>query len=134
MQFVVEGDDVVERLVGLVLEPLALAGDVGNLVSRKGRSLSERSSVYHVGDIIRFVQQDASREVFSVHHGRIIARLVGSSVEPCHALLEGHSLGDREGPVHGVQLRVSVHSAVVTDIPPRKETNVCGEVPFLLLL
>ena len=36
--------------------------------------------------------------------------------------------------MHGVKLRVSLHSAVVTDICPRKGTNVCGEVPFLLLL
>ena len=43
-------------------------------------------------------------------------------------------LRDQKGPVHGVQFRVSVHSTVVTDVRPRKEANVCSDVPFLLFL
>ena len=104
------------------------------MVSRKGRSLGVGPAVHQVGDVIGLVQQDGPREVFPVHHGGIVAWPVSSSAKPRHALFQGHSLWDRDGPVQGVQLRVSVYSAVVADIRPKKETSVFGEVPFLFLL
>ena len=104
------------------------------MVSRKGRSLGVGAAVHQVSNVIGLVQQDGLREVLPMHHGGIVIWPVGSGAKPRHALLYCHSLWDREGPVHGVQLRVSVYSAVVTDICPKKETSVCGEVPFLFLL
>ena len=43
---------MVERLVRFVFKPLVLAGNVGNLVSQKGRSLGVGPAVYQVGDVI----------------------------------------------------------------------------------
>ena len=69
-----------------------------------------------------------------MHHCGVVIRSVGSSAKPSHTPLESQALGDREGPVHGVELRVPVHPAVVADVQHRKETYVGGDVPFLLLL
>ena len=134
MELIVKGYDVVERLAGLVLVPLTLACNVGNLVRRKSGGLRERAPIHQVGDVIRLIQQDGPGEFLSMHHGGVVVRSVRPSAKPRQALFDRHSLRDRKGPVHGVQLWVSVHSAIVTDVRPRKEANVCGDVPFLLLL
>ena len=36
--------------------------------------------------------------------------------------------------MHGVQFRVPIHAAVITDVSPEKGTNVGIDVPFLFLL
>ena len=134
MELIVKGYDVVERLASVVLVPLTLACNVGDLVCQKSGGLSERAPIYQVGDIIRLIQQDGPGELFPMHHGGVVIRSVRSGAKPRQALFNRHSLRNRKGPVHGVQLRVSVHSAIVTDVRPRKEANVRGDVPFLLLL
>ena len=134
VQLIVEGYNVVLRLAGLVLIPLTLTRDVGNLVRRKGRSLRERSPVHQVGDVIGFIQVNGPGEFFSMHHGGVVLWSIRPSAKPRQALLDRHPLRNQKGPVHGVQFRVSVHSTIVTDVRPRKEANVCSDVPFLLFL
>ena len=134
VQLIVEGYDVVVRLTGLVLIPLTLACDVGNLVCRKSRGLRERSPVHQVGDVIRLIQVDGSGEFLPMHHGGVVFRSVRLNAKPRQALFDRHALQDQERPVHGVQFRVSVNSAIATDVRPGKEAHVCGDVPFLLLL
>ena len=134
VQLIVEGDDVVLRLAGLVLVPLSLTGNVGHLVCWQGRSLGERSPVHQVSYIIGLIQVDRSGELFSMHHGGVVFWSIGPSAKPRQALFNRHPLWDQKRPVHGVQFRVSVHSTIVTDVRPRKEANVCSDVPFLLFL
>ena len=52
-------------------------------------------------------------EVLSVHHGGVVLRSVDPGAKLRHALFYGYSLGNREGPMHGVQLWVSVGSAII---------------------
>ena len=134
VQLIVEGYDVVLRLAGLVLLPLSLTGNVGHLVCWKGRSLGERSLVQQVSYVIGLIQVDRSGELFSVHHGGVVFWPICPSTEPRQALLNRHLLWDQKRPVQGIQFRVSVHSTIVTDVCPRKEANVCSDVPFLLFL
>ena len=133
MQFIVEGDDVVERLVWFVLEPLTLAGYVGNLVRWKGRRLGVGPAIYQVSDIIGLIQHDGLREIFPMHHGGVVVRPVDAGAKPRHTLFDCHSLRDGEGPVHRIQLWVSIYSAVVAYVCPEKEASVGGKVPFLFL-
>ena len=134
VQLIIEGYDVVLWLVSLVLEPLSLAGNVGHLVPWQGRSLGECSSVHQVVDVVGLIQVDRSGELLPVHHGGVVFGLIGPRTQPRQALFNRYPLWDQKRPVHGVQLRVSVHSTVVTDVCPRKEANVCSDVPFLLFL
>ena len=125
---------MVVRLTHLVLVPLTLARDVGDLVCRKGRGLRERPTVHHVGDVVRLIQVDGSGEFLPMHHGGVVVGSVRPGTEPCQALFDRYVLWDQKGPVHVVQFRVSVYSTVVTDVHPRKEANVCSDVSLLLFL
>ena len=73
---------------------------------------------------------DRSGELFPMHHGGVVVRSIGPSTKPSQALLNRHPLWDQERPMHGVQFRVPVHAAVITDISPEKGTNVGIDVPF----
>ena len=120
--------------VRLVLVPLPLAGNVGDLVGGQGRSLEEGPSVHQVGDVVGFIHVDELCELFPMHHGGVVFWPIGSSAKPLQALLHRHPLGDQKRPVHGVQFWVSVHAAVITDVSPEKGTNVGIDVPFPFLL
>ena len=65
-----------------------------------------------------------------MHHGGVVLWSIGPSTKPHQELLDCHPLWDQKRPVHGVQFRVSIHTAVVTDVRPGKEASVGGDVPF----
>ena len=59
-------------------------------------------------------------EVTSVHHGGVRRRLVCAGLQPGQTLLKGDPLWDGEGPVDGIELKMSLDAAVVQDICPRE--------------
>ena len=134
VQLVIESYDVILRLTSLILEPFSLAGNVGHLVRWQDRSLGERSTVHQVRDVVGLIQVDRPGELFPVHHGGVVLGSIGPSAKPRQALLNCHPLKNHERPVHGVQFRVSVRTAVVMDVRPGKEANVGSDVPLLLFL
>ena len=69
-----------------------------------------------------------------MHHGGVVFWPIGSSAKPLQELLHRHPLLNQKRPVHGVQFRVSVHAAVITDVSPEKGANVGIDVPFPFLL
>ena len=134
VQLVIIGDHVVERVVRLILQPLALACGLRNLVSRENRSLSISPAVDHESDVVGFIDKDGLVKIFPMHHGGVGGGSIRPGAEPGHTLFYCYSLRNWEGPVYWVQLRVPVSAAVEADICPGKEARVGGDVPFPFLL
>ena len=133
MDLVVVRHHVIQWVILLVLNPLALAGGLRYLVSGEV-TLHVSATVDHVGDVSGFVQRDGVVEVPSMHHGGGDGWLVVPSPDPGKALLVGDPLWDGERLVDGVQLGMTIYATIVPYIRPRKETRVGGDVPFLFLL
>ena len=130
---IVVGDHVIQWIVFLIFDPLSLTGSLVGLIGRQA-GLGVGSAMDKVGYGSGLVQGDGVAEVPTVHGGGVGRRPITAGAEPGQALLKGNSLRDRERPMDGVQLWMSIDPAVVPDVRPGKGARVCSKVPFLLLL
>ena len=69
-----------------------------------------------------------------MHHHRVGRGLIPARAKPCETLLKGDMLRDREGPLDGIQLGVSINPTVEPEVSPEDRIRVRGQLPFLLLL
>ena len=123
-----------QRAILLILKPIALAGGFGHHIGREAGRLGVRSAVNHVPDVVGFVQEKREFERLPMHQGGMFLRGICLGSELGAAFFSRYPLGHGEGPVHGVQLGMAIHAAVVPDVGPSDGTEVTDNVPLLLPL
>ena len=69
-----------------------------------------------------------------MHHGGVNGWSIVPGPDPGKTLLVGDPLWHGERPMDGIKFWMSIHTAIVSDIGPRKETRIGCDVPLMFLM